>query len=188
METVDTGPWAIRRGAPDGADMAFVIARLGKFPLAAIARMCGRSLAFVESIAAIMAVPEVPPAVVPVPKAPALPHIEYGACKVWRKSLPAPARAAVQAVADRHGVTYDMLVAPSWDRGAIPLCHMRQEAYFECYEFRTEAGERRYSMPLIGTWFGGRDHATVLHGIRAHKARLRGEKYVQKRGGGAENA
>lgn len=29
-----------------------------------------------------------------------------------------------------------------------------------------------YSLPTIGRWFGGRDHTTVLHGVRAHEARL----------------
>jgi hypothetical protein len=174
---VETGSWASRRGDPDGTDAAFVIDRLGRFPLSAIARMCGRSQAFVETIAGIVEPPEVPRAVVPaIPKV----RTHYGRCKIWRKSLPPLARAAVQAVAERNGVTYASLVAPSWHRGTVQLCHIRQEAYFDCYEIRGDDGERRYSLPLIGTWFGGRDHTAVLHGLRSYAARLKGEKYIPK--------
>lgn len=42
------------------------------------------------------------------------------------------------------------------------------------------------SLPQIGRALGGRDHTTILHGIRAHQARLegreyrRGEKWVER--------
>jgi len=30
----------------------------------------------------------------------------------------------------------------------------------------------RYSLPAIGRFLGGRDHTTILHGVRAHRARM----------------
>lgn len=66
-------------------------------------------------------------------------------------------------VAEKHNVTVERMrshdrrqvfMAPRWE--AWKLCH--------------EAG---FSTPMIGRFFGGRDHTTILHGIRA--ARKRGE-------------
>jgi len=66
-------------------------------------------------------------------------------------------------VAEKHDVTVDLMrsrdrrqifMAPRWE--AWKLCH--------------EAG---FSTPIIGRFFGGRDHTTILHGIRA--ALKRGE-------------
>jgi hypothetical protein len=45
----------------------------------------------------------------------------------------------------------------------------RQLAMYQAYRQRSDL-----SLPLIGRWFGGRDHTTVLHAIRKIEA-LRGE-------------
>lgn len=42
----------------------------------------------------------------------------------------------------------------------------RQEAYWRARE------ETRASLPQIGRAYGGRDHTTILWGIRRHQARL----------------
>lgn len=47
------------------------------------------------------------------------------------------------------------------------LCLARYEAFWRCRE------ETTMSLPQIGYRFGGRDHTTVLHGIRRHEQRMR---------------
>ncbi len=67
-------------------------------------------------------------------------------------------------VAEAHGLTLEHL------RGASRHHHIaqaRQEAFARCLE----AGR---SSTQIGRYFGGRDHSTVLHGARAHRARIEG--------------
>jgi chromosomal replication initiator protein len=73
-------------------------------------------------------------------------------------------------VADRYGLTVDDLIGQSRARH---IAHPRQEAMYLMYEQRwAVSGNRRYSMPQIGRFLGGRDHTTVLHGYRKHTARL----------------
>ena len=57
-------------------------------------------------------------------------------------------------------VTVDILRGPSRLKND---CHARQDAWLEIYH-------EGYSMPRIGRFFN-RDHTTVLHGIKAAKAR-----------------
>lgn len=47
----------------------------------------------------------------------------------------------------------------------------RQEFMYLARQVKTQSGEFRYSTPLIGK-FIGRDHTTVLHGVKAHQSRL----------------
>lgn len=72
-------------------------------------------------------------------------------------------RSVATAVAAKYGLTLDDFKGPSRARC---IAHPRQEAMAEIYKLG------RYSMPQIGTLLGGRDHTTVLHGVRAHAARL----------------
>lgn len=67
------------------------------------------------------------------------------------------------AVAERHGVSEsDLLGTRRWRFCAWP----RQEAYWAAHQITGK------SLPSIGRGFGGRDHTTILHGIRAVEARL----------------
>jgi chromosomal replication initiator protein len=59
-------------------------------------------------------------------------------------------------VADRHGVTVAMML--SLDKRRV-FMRPRWEAWKLCQE----AG---YSTPVIGRFFGGRDHTTILSGIK----------------------
>ena len=70
--------------------------------------------------------------------------------------------AIVREVAEQHGFTVDQLVSPS-------RRHDLSRARFECFgriraEIRFRSGPP--SLPQIGRWFGGRDHTTVLNGLR----------------------
>ena len=80
---------------------------------------------------------------------------------VWphRRSM----REIAADVAARHGLTLDELKSP---QRARRIAWPRQEAMKEIYD------TGRFSLPQIGGFFGGRDHTTVLHAIRAHAKRL----------------
>jgi chromosomal replication initiation ATPase DnaA len=72
-----------------------------------------------------------------------------------------------EEVALANGITVEDLKGPS-RRTFIAL--PRQEAFARCYELRQRFGPA-YSLPAIGKYFGDRHHTTVLHGVRAHRAR-----------------
>jgi chromosomal replication initiation ATPase DnaA len=79
---------------------------------------------------------------------------------------PAPSdtkRTILLAVAIRHGLTIEELTGPGQFR---EVAWPRQEAMWLMYK------TGRYSLPQIGRYLGGRDHTTVLYGIRRHQARL----------------
>lgn len=66
-------------------------------------------------------------------------------------------------VADRHRLTVDDLKGPQVAR---KFAWPRQEAMWHLYE------SGRYSLPEIGRFLGGRDHTTILKGIRSYERRL----------------
>ena len=72
-------------------------------------------------------------------------------------------------VADKHGINVRDLEGPS---RAIVYSDARQEAM---YRIRAETN---LSYPRIGQHFG-RDHTTVLHGVKMHAERT-GKRYPQK--------
>ena len=69
----------------------------------------------------------------------------------------------VREVCANHGFTLQQILGAQRQRR---LCSARHEAF---YRLSTET---TMSLPEIGDAFGGRDHTTVLHGIRKHKARM----------------
>lgn len=76
------------------------------------------------------------------------------------------AEAIAAAIAKKHGIELAVLRGPSARK---PIVAARHEAMYAIY------ATRKYSTPTIGAWFGGRDHTTVLHGVRKHESRLRAE-------------
>lgn len=77
-------------------------------------------------------------------------------------------------VAAKHGLTVADLRAPHGGPGSkrYEFSRPRQEAYWQAWRVMRPDGARRYSLNDIGRYFGGRDHTTVLWGVRAHAARL----------------
>lgn len=75
----------------------------------------------------------------------------------------------VADVAARHGITPGELLGP---RRLRHLIIPRQEAMYLLRAIKASDGLPKYSLPAIGIALGGRDHTTVLHGVRAHAARL----------------
>lgn len=75
----------------------------------------------------------------------------------------------VDGVARRYGVSSEEILGPS-RKGYV--ARPRHEVMYLAYEVRWASGCRRYSQPQIGAFLGGRDHTTVINGIRRHKLRL----------------
>ncbi|UPT53131.1 chromosomal replication initiator DnaA [Synechococcus phage Ssp-JY42] len=74
----------------------------------------------------------------------------------------------LEVVAARHGLTAGDLIG----RGREPsVVRARQEAMHVLYERRYADGTRRWTTTQIGQFLGGRDHSTVVMGIRRHLGR-----------------
>ena len=77
-------------------------------------------------------------------------------------SRPASVDAIIAKVALEHGVSAAELLSDTrWQK----VAHARQHAFAA-----VRGMPRKPSYPQIGRWFG-RDHSTVVHGVRAHEAR-----------------
>jgi hypothetical protein len=72
----------------------------------------------------------------------------------------------VQDVCDKHGFTLPEILGA---RRSKVIVIARHEAF---YRLSTET---TMSLPQIGYRMGGKDHTTVIHGIRQHKARMEGK-------------
>lgn len=162
------GRFATARKGGICGDVDFILAQKAKgTPTQAIAQMVGRSTVDVRQVisAATIAATERPAEPVKAPEPKPLPDPKRD-WRVWSKRsrrMPAGAKAIVQAVGDRRGVSMDELIGEGRSRR---VAHVRQEAYDALY--RTG----RYTLPMIGAYFGGRDHTSVLYGIREHKKRI----------------
>lgn len=66
-------------------------------------------------------------------------------------------------VAAASGVAVAVLRGPSQ---CLHISRPRQQFMAEAH------ATGRYSLPTIGRFLGGRDHTTILHGVRAYRARL----------------
>lgn len=71
-------------------------------------------------------------------------------------------RAILQEVAEETDISLDDLLGQSRLKG---ISHARQYAM---WRIRRETNR---SLPEIGAFLGGRDHTTVLHGVRMHEKR-----------------
>lgn len=69
----------------------------------------------------------------------------------------------INEICRKHGFTKSELLSA---RRAVPLVAARHEAMYRLSK------ETSLSLPMIGRRLGGRDHTTVLHGIRKYTAKL----------------
>jgi hypothetical protein len=98
----------------------------------------------------------------PAPPAPPIPRHRF----VMRMpKIPKPAWVViVHQVAEKSGFGFSDLVKYGDRRSVINL------ARFECYyRIKTEItmpDGNAPSYPQIGKWFGGRDHTTIMHGVK----------------------
>lgn len=83
----------------------------------------------------------------------------------WTPAPPPHPRMAqiVSEVAAKHGLTVAELKGPG---RAQRVSKPRQEAMHQMHSLK------RWSLSQIGGALGGRDHTTVLHGVRQHAKRL----------------
>ena len=73
-----------------------------------------------------------------------------------------PAQVIIQEICEKHGLTKTELLGP---RRAIPIVKARHEAMYRMSK------ETPMSLPAIGMRMG-RDHTTVIYGVRKHAERL----------------
>lgn len=126
---------------------------------AAVSRMVGRTEAEVAPLLVLVA-PKVCLALpAPARRPPPPPIIAFSDLHIPR----APWRITAGMVAMKHGLSLADLIGPSRRR---KVARPRQEAFAAVQE------KHGYSLPKIGRLFGGRDHTTVLHGIREHAKRV----------------
>lgn len=78
----------------------------------------------------------------------------------------------LRVVADAHGYTVEALVGPRRQRGLVAA---RQQAMWLC---RALTGA---SLPEVARAIGGRDHTTVMHGVRRHEDEMRASAIVRSR-------
>lgn len=78
----------------------------------------------------------------------------------------------IRDTAQRHGLFAGELTGPARNRQAS---RARHEAMWLAYEARRPDGSRLYTLPFIGRRFG-RDHTSVLYGVRKHGATVAAEK------------
>lgn len=82
-------------------------------------------------------------------------------------------REIARAVSLVHGIPLTELMSERRQRATVVA---RQEAMWLAKKYT------HHSLPSIGRGLGGRDHATVIHGIRSHQARIDAAR-AKRRGG-----
>lgn len=162
MAWSDQAPVSRARGlAPEDRD--FILARRASGqPDSAIARMLGKNLELVRSVETppeIVARPRVQVFAPPPEPRPAPPPKP----REWRLYVPRVVKMTIARIAEKHGLTPDHLIGLS---RLAPIVRARQEAMHEIHQLG------RFSLTAIGLYLGGRDHTTIIHGIRAHERRL----------------
>ena len=171
----NAGNFATSRKGGVAADTDFILAQRSKgVPASAVARMIGRAETDVRLIYGMdctaQDAPEAPtPALVWRQSKARAPS---GKCGVRRpRSVASPltrtmadwAKVIALEVAGKHGLTFDCLTANDDKRVFIVA---RREAWHAIY------ATGRCSLPMLGAWFGGRDHTTIRSGIRKHAETL----------------
>lgn len=78
---------------------------------------------------------------------------------------PHPCTRIISETAHEHDISREDLIGPSRRHH---ITRIRQLAMWRC----RQAG---FSLPVIGRYFGGRDHTTVIHAVRRIEAAMRGD-------------
>lgn len=81
--------------------------------------------------------------------------------------MPPRVRQIIEKVAARTGVSVRELLG---ERTTRRVAFARQRAMFAIRHGVKINGQMPTS-PQIGAWLGGRDHTTILHGLRRHEER-----------------
>jgi chromosomal replication initiation ATPase DnaA len=86
-------------------------------------------------------------------------------------TAPDVVRRVIREAAQAHGVKPAEIVIGGPSRRLVRPRHMVAATL---YEMRHPCGKRKFSLPQIGAWLGGRHHTTILHAVRAHEKRMGG--------------
>ena len=107
---------------------------------------------------------DVPPATRVIMRAPGADYDEHVLeWRLWRaQSTTMPFHRIIKKLARAHGLSVDDITGPSRMKHIIPA---RQEAMYRA------AVELGMSYNQIGMSLGGRDHSTIIHGVKAHAKR-----------------
>jgi hypothetical protein len=81
-------------------------------------------------------------------------------------TMPAWAREIVRVVANERQITVNDIMRRSRKR---TICAARNEAMYKV--FARKESHPIMSLPVVGKWFGNRDHTSVLYGICQHSLR-----------------
>ena len=85
---------------------------------------------------------------------------------------PGGLRGLLATVARDYSMTAEELLSP---RRSYCVSHPRQDFMWRARQVKWPDGAHRYSLPFIAGFLGFTDHTTILHGVRAHQARLDAE-------------
>ena len=164
-----SGDFTTSRRSTAQEDILFILekARRG-VPWPAIAQMVGRPVEDVKAAFRIHSLARMPRRDRPA-KARAAEEPKPRSKNVRPRPMPKRVVEIAARVAADHGCTLAELAGT---RGSDSAQAARQAAYFEVRGLVKENGKPRFSYALIGAFFGGRDHTTVLHGVKAHLARI----------------
>lgn len=142
------GAFATSRRGSIAEDFDFIRAKASEgVPATAIAHMIGRSADEVRGVITC-SVEREPPSVA---RKPSYVPMSSAAAQIARE------------VADKHGVSVADIRRDCRTRAVV-------KARWELFYRLRETG--RYSLPQIGRAVGGKDHSTVINGIRQHEAML----------------
>lgn len=85
---------------------------------------------------------------------------------LWRYEIWPPMRSMkdiLDAVSEQTGVSVGAIKSPLRYKH---ISRARHQFCWEAYQVRYRDGTRRYSLPMIGQFLGGRDHTTILSSVR----------------------
>lgn len=85
-------------------------------------------------------------------------------------ALPTRVREIVLAVAQEYEVEPGQILEAGC-RGADRIVEARHEAILRVRELTKPSGSPVFSSPIIGQYFGGRDHSTILNAVKRAKER-----------------
>lgn len=150
-------------------------------PLTAIARMVGRNeadvrlvvdLAPMQAIARPVVELKVKPVKIAKRSKPRLTGTRSGPRghkPAKPRPMPKEAERIVLRVAGMYGRTFSEILSPWQGRD---IAWVRQHVYHALYAVKRPDGRSKWSTLIIGEFIGGRDHTTVMWGMRQHQKRL----------------